>query len=73
MHCSTEIVLGDWDISTQIDCQFGECAPPTQIRKPRLITIPKEYSSTRFVDDISVISLDRPVEINGTSHMVNIH
>lgn len=60
-----EIVLGENDASSDIDCDDDICADPLQYFKPTRIIVPKQYNKRRTQHDIALVKLDRPVCFTG--------
>ncbi|XP_049877534.1 phenoloxidase-activating factor 1-like isoform X2 [Pectinophora gossypiella] len=58
--------LGEYDTRTDPDCKLRVCAPPVQDRavKPNLVRSHKLFNNPNFHNDIAIIELDTPVELN---------
>ncbi|XP_071546140.1 CLIP domain-containing serine protease HP8-like [Panulirus ornatus] len=67
------IRLGEWDLSTEEDCEvtnqgYEDCAPPVQDLTYEEIIIHPDYNTrARYSDDIALIRLSRSVDISGRS------
>lgn len=60
---SSSVRLGEYDLSTDVDCFRGECIPaPVNIPVEQLITHEKFLPTSKSPDnDIALIRLSRPV------------
>ncbi|XP_046971366.1 melanization protease 1-like [Vanessa cardui] len=56
--------IGEYDTSTNPDCQLYLCAPPVQDRKIKKVITHPSYDKPPFHNDLAIILLDTPVEIN---------
>lgn len=56
--------LGEHNTRTNPDCENGYCAEPVQDFKPQSITFHERYNNPRFKNDIAIIRLDRPADLN---------
>ncbi|GLV43397.1 Melanization Protease 1 [Carabus blaptoides fortunei] len=70
-HCVTNlpnqlkvaiVKLGEFDITKNIDCEFGECADKPQDIKPSEILVHHKYGSPPFQNDIALIRLQKPAK-----------
>lgn len=59
------MVLGEHNVTSEIDCEMDKCADPVQIFRPIEIVVPTEYNSPKFKHDIALIKLDK--DVNFTS------
>nr|XP_032521671.1 melanization protease 1-like [Danaus plexippus plexippus] len=59
-----KIRMGEYDIRTNPDCQFNKCAPPVQDRGIKTIISHPNFNKPAFHNDIAIIVLDEPVEMN---------
>ncbi|CAL4085233.1 unnamed protein product [Meganyctiphanes norvegica] len=75
-HCVTDlgfktlstVKLGDWDLSTKVDCDDGICLPIPLVYRPEHVIIHPEYNKrSSFSDDIAIIRLDDSVNIGDSS------
>lgn len=62
----TMVVLGEYDVSTEIDCTGIHCADPVQRRKLSKIIVHDGYDSATFENDIAVLVLDQDVLISNS-------
>ncbi|CAG9565384.1 unnamed protein product [Danaus chrysippus] len=58
------IRMGEYDTRTNPDCQLNKCAPPVQDRGIKTIISHPNFNKPAFHNDIAVIVLDEPVEMN---------
>lgn len=58
------IILGEYDTTTNPDCDGDICAAPIQKIKIALIYT-NNYNSKEFWNDIAVIKLRHPANLNG--------
>ncbi|GBP04051.1 CLIP domain-containing serine protease 2 [Eumeta japonica] len=57
--------LGEYDTRHDPDCQADQCAPPVQDRGLAKIIPHESFNEPSFHNDIAILKLDRPVELNG--------
>lgn len=62
---SHEIVLGENNAATEIDCEDDVCADPPQHFTPQKFVVPSNYNVPPFKHDIALIKLNRPVTLTG--------
>lgn len=60
----SSIRLGEYDTTTDPDCQLNVCAPPIQDRKVKRIKSHRGFNNPAFHNDIAMIELDSPVNLN---------
>lgn len=58
------IRIGEYDTKNNPDCQLNICAPPLQDRKIQTIKIHPSYNKPLFHNDLAMIILDEPVQLN---------
>ncbi|XP_063703646.1 CLIP domain-containing serine protease HP8-like [Culicoides brevitarsis] len=56
-----QVVLGEHNVTSEIDCELEKCADPVQIYRPIEIVVPTEYHKSHYKHDIALIKLDRDV------------
>jgi len=75
-HCTTDlgfkslvtVKLGEWDLSTEVDCDDGICLPPPSNYKPETVVIHPDYNKRNsYSDDIAIIRLNATVRIEASS------
>ncbi|KAI4468364.1 hypothetical protein MML48_2g00007396 [Holotrichia oblita] len=59
------IVLGEVDTTRDPDCDLNICAAPIQRVKPERIFVHPSYNNPPYANDISLIRLNRKVDLNG--------
>ena len=59
------IRLGEHNTETNPDCDREYCAELVQDFKPELIISHKDYNKTPFKNDIALIRLNEPAQMNG--------
>lgn len=57
------VKLGEHNLDTRIDCEFGECADPPQVIYPKTVIVPKEHESYSLNHDLAIIELMEPANI----------
>ncbi|XP_058812084.1 serine protease grass-like isoform X2 [Topomyia yanbarensis] len=57
----TSVVLGEYDLNTEQDCEGVKCADPVQRRSVEKVIIHEGYNQETFMNDIAMIVLDREV------------
>lgn len=62
---SAGVRLGEWDTSTDPDCQDSVCAPPVHDIDPETVIIHQDYNSPRFANDIALVKLAQRINFNG--------
>lgn len=55
--------LGEHNLETEIDCEFGQCADPLQIIDIKTVFVPKEYDSDKMEHDIALLELKEAAKI----------
>lgn len=62
---SVGVLVGDWDISVDKDCNKGECAAAPQYRAVKRVAVAEDYMNPSMAHDISILELAEPVKFNG--------
>ncbi|XP_039757569.1 CLIP domain-containing serine protease 2-like isoform X2 [Pararge aegeria] len=60
----TTIRVGEHNTKTNPDCELHVCAPPIQDRSIKAIKSHPKYNKPEFHNDLALIVLDRPVQLN---------
>ena len=58
--------IGEFNTTSEEDCQKGICAPPHQDFKPEEIIIHPKYESRENTNDIALIRLNGTIDIPST-------
>lgn len=69
---SEGVLLGDWDSSTEKDCEMDDCADPPQFRTVKRVVVADNYMNPNMANDIAMIELAEPVQFNGILKSPNI-
>lgn len=64
-YCRGSVVLGEYDIDTDPDCDDDICADPIQHFKPEKVFVHPSYNHPQYANDVSLIRLDKKVKLNG--------
>lgn len=59
-----KVRMGEYDSRQDPDCDDNTCAPPVQDREPKNITVHPSFQDPPFHNDIAVIELNEPVDLN---------
>ncbi|XP_034250570.1 CLIP domain-containing serine protease 2-like [Thrips palmi] len=57
--------LGEWDTTTDPDCQYSVCAPPVYDIDPEFVIVHQDYNNPRFANDIALVKLAQKINFNG--------
>ncbi|XP_052131239.1 CLIP domain-containing serine protease HP8-like isoform X2 [Frankliniella occidentalis] len=57
--------LGEWDTTTDPDCQNSVCAPPVYDMDPESVIVHQDYNNPRFANDIALVKLAQKINFNG--------
>ncbi|XP_058451270.1 serine protease grass-like isoform X2 [Malaya genurostris] len=57
----TSVVLGEYDLATDQDCEGVKCSDPVQRRSVEKVIIHDGYNQDTFLHDIAIIVIDREV------------
>lgn len=55
-------MLGEHNVTSDIDCELDTCADPVQVFRPIEIVVPTEYNNKTYKHDIALIKLDKDVK-----------
>ncbi|XP_055585620.1 chymotrypsin-like protease CTRL-1 [Uranotaenia lowii] len=66
----TEVVLGEYDLSTEQDCEGTRCSEPVQKRLVQNVFVHHAFNADTFDNDIAMVKLDREVLLTSAVHPI---
>lgn len=61
IYCRTTIVLGEYDIDVDQDCEGVKCSDPVQRRMAHKVIQHEQYDAQNYEHDLAMVVLDQDV------------